>query len=84
MTLLTLSVVILFVLGGADPGLALPDSEEIDQALMIFTLLTAAFSLIWGYICVGIGYGIYKLLQWRGFIRDDAPALAIVSAYEPS
>lgn len=32
-----------------------------------FVILT----LIWGYICVGIGFGIYKILQRRGFIRDE-------------
>ena len=36
------------------------------------TLLLVILSLVWGYVCVGIGYGIYKLLQRTRLIRDEA------------
>jgi hypothetical protein len=28
-------------------------------------------TLVWGYICVGIGYAIYKILQRRGVIKEE-------------
>jgi hypothetical protein len=33
----------------------------------MFTL----FSLVWGYICVGIGFGGYKLLQYFNIIKRE-------------
>ena len=36
------------------------------------TLFLVVLAIAWGYICVGIGYGIYKLLQWKRLIRDGA------------
>jgi hypothetical protein len=33
--------------------------------------LFAGLTIVWGYICVGIGYGFYKLLQRGGFIKDE-------------
>lgn len=34
-------------------------------------VLYAVLTLFWGYICVGIGYGSYKLLLRRGFIQAE-------------
>ena len=52
----------------------------------IFTWgLFAAVTLFWGYFCVGLGFGIYKLLQRSGVIKDEAeelkppPVLPLVS-----
>ena len=36
------------------------------------TVLLAGFSLVVGYLCVGIAMGIYKLLQMKGFIQEGA------------
>jgi hypothetical protein len=30
-----------------------------------------AISIVWGYICVGIGFGIYKLLQRFGLLQKE-------------
>jgi hypothetical protein len=62
MTLLTLATVIL---------IDLSSSGTIDQGFSNFILFVVGLVLIWGYICVGIGYGIYRLLQRRGKIRDE-------------
>lgn len=35
------------------------------------TLAVSGLSLLWGYICVCIGYGIYRLLKSRGVIREE-------------
>ncbi len=64
MTLLTLATVILMDLSNAN---------SLDQNFASLVLLAKALVLSWGYICVGIGYGIYKLLERRGIIRDEAP-----------
>lgn len=44
------------------------NAENFFGSPLWFVLLT----LVWGHICVGIGFGIYKILQRRGFIRDEA------------
>src|SRR5512138_1779604 len=31
----------------------------------------AAITLFWGYLCVGTGYGIYKILQRQGLIKEE-------------
>jgi|WetSurMetagenome_2_1015567.scaffolds.fasta_scaffold319059_2 hypothetical protein len=33
--------------------------------------LFAIIALIWGYICVGLGFGVYKLLQHFRMIKED-------------
>jgi hypothetical protein len=40
----------------------------------------AILALIWGYICVGVGFGIYKLLQHRRIIRDEANNIELGSS----
>jgi hypothetical protein len=57
-------------LGGAENFFASP---------LWFVILT----LLWGYICVGVGFGIYKILQRRGFIKDEA-VTAPLPVPEPS
>ena len=34
-------------------------------------IVFALFSLVWGYICVGIGFGGYKLLQYFNIIKRE-------------
>lgn len=62
MTLLTLATVII---------ISLSSSGTTDQGFSNFILFVVGLVMIWGYICVGIGYGIYRLLQRRGRIRDE-------------
>lgn len=62
MTVLTLATVII---------IDLSNSGSIDQDFSSFILLAVGLVLSWGYINVGIGYGIYKMLQHRGIIRDE-------------
>ena len=45
-----------------------------------FVILT----LIWGYICVGIGYGIYKLLQRLGYIKEEVKVESVPLVHAPS
>ena len=64
MMLLTLATVII---------MSLSSSGSIDQDFSNLVLFVIALVLSWGYICVGIGYGIYRFLQRRGIIRDEIP-----------
>jgi hypothetical protein len=57
----------------------LSDAENFFGSPLWFVILT----LIWGYACVGAGFGIYKTLQRRGFIKDDA-VTASMPLPEPS
>ena len=44
-----------------------PFFEDLFGSNVLFLILT----LLWGYMCVGIGYGTYKILQRLEFIHDD-------------
>ena len=44
----------------------------------------ALLALIWGYICVGIGYGLYKLLQRLGWIKVEAATESVSLPHAPS
>ena len=54
----------------SNPGEA---AENLLGSNTLFLILT----LLWGYICVGIGYGAYKILQRLQFIRDGATLAAL-------
>lgn len=71
MTALTLALmnILLFFDFGEGTASSLPVSSL--QEFATSSLAMGGISLLWGYICVGIGYGIYKLLRRRGMIRDE-------------
>lgn len=71
MTILTVSLVDLLALGSSEKGQILSNPLITDQDFISFNLFVLAFSLIWGYICVGLGFGSYKLLKQRNVIRDE-------------
>lgn len=48
----------------------LANSQNFFGSPLWFVLLT----LVWGYICVGLGFGLYEILRRRGFIKDEATA----------
>ena len=70
MTMLTVSLVNLLAIGTSGDGVILSNPAVKDQDFISFNILVFALSLIWGYICVGIGFGIYKLLKQIGLIKD--------------
>lgn len=51
----------------------LANTENFFGSPLWFVILT----LVWGYICVGVGFGIYKILQGRGLIKDDVITTSI-------
>ena len=70
MTILTITMLNILALNNTGEAAILSDLA-IDQDYISLNILGAAFTLIWGYICVGVGFGIYKLLQRRRIIRDE-------------
>lgn len=69
MTLLTLALTTLVVFWG--PGEGTFTSNVNLQDFNSFNILVSIFILTWGYVCVGIGLGLYKLLQYLQVIKDN-------------
>jgi hypothetical protein len=44
----------------------------------------AILTLTWGYLCVGIGFGLHKLLQRLGYIRDVESTETALLVHAPS
>jgi hypothetical protein len=85
MTILTIAVLDLMAMGTSGDGTILSNSLIRDQDFISFNILVLTLSLIWGYICVGIGFGIYKLLQRSRTIRDEwniESASRLINQYE--
>jgi hypothetical protein len=85
MTILTIAVLDLMATSASGDGAILSNSLAGDQDFISLNILALTFSLIWGYICVGIGFGIYKLLQRSRTIRDEGnidSAARLVNQYE--
>lgn len=69
MAILTLATLNLLALGPAGGSTFFSSATEI-QDYTDFNLFVAIISLLWGYICVGIGFGVYKILQRLDTIKD--------------
>ena len=54
------------------------------EGFLGYNLLFLAVTLVWGYLCVGIGFGLYKLLQRLGSIRDEVNTEPVFFLHEPS
>lgn len=68
-----LIVIIVSALSIGDEGWTSFSSNPTTNALYILgsNVLFGVLSLFWGYVCVGIGYGVYKVLQLQGFVKDE-------------
>jgi len=60
---------------------SLPADSAIELAKSAFQmlLLLGGFSLVFGYLCVGIGLGVYKFLQSKHLIVEEIPPSAPVA-----
>jgi hypothetical protein len=47
------------------------DALYVIVALYVILAVIVIYALIWGYICVGLGFGGYKLLQLFGMIKTE-------------
>ena len=71
MTLLTIAAVNLFTLGAGGDGTFFSNPAINYQDFTAFNVLVVVVSLMWGYICVGIGFGIYKIFQHLQVIQEN-------------
>jgi len=71
MALLTVAVIVILGMGGSDPMTNYLSSGELERDWYIFILIVAGLAVLWGYLCVGIGYGTYTVLQYLGAIKDE-------------
>lgn len=71
MTILVLIVVNALSIGNGGRSLFSPNPTTNALGILGSNALFAVLTLVSGYICVGIGYGFYKLLQRDGFIKDE-------------
>lgn len=80
MTLITVSLATLIVLSIPGTGIGLTNPILADQNVLSVGILLMIVSLLWGYVCVGTGFAIYKLLQRQHFIRDEEIVATLQSA----
>lgn len=76
MALLTIAVVIIMELGGNSGGVLNNPNGTLNRLggfdnWSSIILVFVGIALVWGYICVGIGYGLYRFLKHREIIRDE-------------
>jgi hypothetical protein len=72
MAVLIVLVVNLLSMGSGDWKLFSSTSTERFEDFFGSSLWFVILTLGWGYLCVGIGFGVYKFLERLGFIRDEA------------
>jgi hypothetical protein len=61
-------------------GFALPSADLASnfKTSIEINLMMGILSLIWGYICVGLGFAGYKLLQRLGKINDEEKTNSVI------
>ena len=83
MMVLTIAVLNILTFGTSPDSTLFSSPGIMDQDFIYLNLLGAAFALIWGYICVGIGFGIHRVLQNRGMIRDEETTQIAATSDQP-
>lgn len=76
MALFVVAFVIIILGGSPDPSSLSPDLATPAGEFFGSSAWFAIITLVWGYICVAIGYGIYRLLQALHVIRDTPAPVA--------
>lgn len=82
MTILTTAIIIIMDLGDIGSEIPFSQPQALGTDFLSFNAQIAGISFAWGYICVGIGYGIYRILQYRGYIRDEAQVASLSPTHE--
>lgn len=65
---------ILMIGEGLLVNLAGSDTAQLARELPAQAAMLGGLSLLFGYFCVGIAWGIYKILKARKFIAEETPA----------
>ncbi|HLO29229.1 MAG TPA: hypothetical protein VK249_08850 [Anaerolineales bacterium] len=71
MAILIIAIVNLLSIGSQDWNIFSSNPAANTEDFFGTNLWFAILTLIWGYLCVGLGFGIYKILQRRGLIKDE-------------
>jgi hypothetical protein len=85
MTVLIIAWVNLLGMGAPETGMLSSSPVVNYQDFINSNSLFAVVTMVWGYMCVGTGFGIYKLLRRLRIIRDEGkmgPALQPINQYE--
>lgn len=64
---------VLMVIEAVLVSLPVDSVSELTKDLLGQSALLGGFSLVFGYLCVGIALGIFKFLQARKLIAEEAP-----------
>ena len=48
---------------------------ELTKDLLSYSLVLGGFSLVFGYLCVGIALGMFKFLQSKHLIKEEVPSV---------
>ena len=72
MTILVMTEVTILSLATAGDAVPSMDFASSFKEATGINLLVGILALVWGYICVGLGIGGYKLLQHFGMIKAEA------------
>jgi len=84
MTILTTAILIIMDLGEIGAEIPFSQPQRLDADFFSFNAQIAGISLAWGYICVGIGFAVYKMLQHLGYIKDETRAAVLSPLHEPA
>lgn len=76
MVILTLAVTNILAFWDSGEGTYAANPYSNLQDLTSFNILVATFVLIWSYVCVGFGLGVYKLLRRFKIINDEVGPVA--------
>lgn len=72
-----LAPILLAILISIEAILVTLPSDSVSEFVAAATSQSAVvgvFSLIFGYLCVGIAAGVYKILRARNFIEEESPS----------
>lgn len=68
---------ILMLLEGLLVNLPASDLAQLGRELLGQVAMLGGLSLLFGYFCVGIAWGIFKILKARKFIAEETPTPAV-------
>lgn len=68
---------ILMILEGVWANLPVDDFSQLASDIPDQILFLGGVSLFFGYLCVGIAFGIYRIMQARNFIAEDSPLTVV-------
>lgn len=69
---------VLMLLEGLLVNLPASDLAQLGRELPGQIALLGGLSLVFGYVCVGIAWGIFKILKTRKFIAEETPTVSAI------